>query len=50
MDAVAAGARLLGLAEVQWRSPVWNEGAVRCYDRLGAHAEEKLRCTLSVPG
>ncbi|MEV0111892.1 GNAT family N-acetyltransferase [Streptomyces sp. NPDC050844] len=48
MDAVSAEARALGLAEVQWQTPVWNEGAIRFYDRLGAAAAEKRRYTLSV--
>ncbi|MEU2288376.1 GNAT family N-acetyltransferase [Streptomyces sp. NPDC013178] len=48
MDAVTAEARALGLTEVQWQTPVWNEGAIRFYDRLGAHAKEKVRFTLTV--
>ncbi|WP_079152004.1 GNAT family N-acetyltransferase [Streptomyces sp. RTd22] len=50
MDAVAARARDLGLTEVQWNTPAWNEGAVRFYERLGAQAKEKLRYTLPVTG
>ncbi|MGW7259686.1 N-acetyltransferase family protein [Streptomyces sp. NPDC054834] len=48
MDAVVAEARRLGIAEVQWQTPVWNEGAVRFYDRLGAEAKEKFRYSLTV--
>jgi len=48
MDAVAAEARSLGLDEVQWQTPTWNDGAIRFYDRLGARAKEKVRYTLSV--
>ncbi|HZF92271.1 GNAT family N-acetyltransferase [Streptomyces sp.] len=48
MDAVTAEARALGLAEVQWQTPGWNEGAVRFYERLGARAQEKVRFTLAV--
>ncbi|MFF4688133.1 GNAT family N-acetyltransferase [Streptomyces sp. NPDC001307] len=48
MEAVVAEARRLGVAQVQWQTPAWNEGAVRFYDRLGARAKEKLRYTLPV--
>ncbi|WP_328442004.1 GNAT family N-acetyltransferase [Streptomyces sp. NBC_00444] len=48
MDAVVDEARQLGITEVQWQTPAWNEGAVRFYDRLGARAKEKLRYTLRV--
>ncbi|HEY9374763.1 GNAT family N-acetyltransferase [Streptomyces sp.] len=48
MAAVEAEARTLGLAEVQWQTPTWNEGAIRFYDRLGAHAKQKLRYSLPV--
>jgi GNAT superfamily N-acetyltransferase len=50
MDAVVDEARRLGLTEVQWQTPAWNEGAVRFYDRLGARAKEKLRYSLHVAG
>lgn len=46
MDAVAAEARELGLSEIQWQTPAWNEGAIRFYDRLGARSKDKLRYTL----
>lgn len=49
VDAVAAEARDLGMTEVQWQTPAWNDGAVRFYARLGAHAQEKLRYSLPVP-
>jgi GNAT superfamily N-acetyltransferase len=48
MDAVTAEARALGLTEVQWQTPSWNEGAIRFYDRLGARARAKTRFTLTV--
>lgn len=48
-DAVAAEARALGLTEVQWQTPAWNEGAIRFYGRIGADAKEKLRFTWPVP-
>jgi GNAT superfamily N-acetyltransferase len=50
MDAVLAEARALGLTEIQWNTPAWNEGAIRFYDRLGARAKEKLRYSLAVEG
>ncbi|MBO1337815.1 GNAT family N-acetyltransferase [Streptomyces sp. VRA16 Mangrove soil] len=45
--AVAAEARALGLDEIQWQTPTWNKDAARFYDRLGAHAKEKLRYSLA---
>lgn len=48
-DAVAAQARALGLTEVQWQTPAWNEGAIRFYERIGADAKEKVRYTWQVP-
>ena len=44
--AVRAEARALGLTEIQWQTPTWNEGAIRFYDRLGATAKPKLRYAL----
>ncbi|MCZ4124522.1 GNAT family N-acetyltransferase [Streptomyces sp. H39-S7] len=49
IDAVAAEAVALGLEEVQWNTPVWNEGAIRFYDRLGATSREKRRYAWTVP-
>ncbi|MDI2127767.1 GNAT family N-acetyltransferase [Yinghuangia seranimata] len=48
VEAVVDRARALGMAHVQWQTPVWNDGAIRFYDRLGATAKEKLRYTLPV--
>ncbi|MFE0171627.1 GNAT family N-acetyltransferase [Streptomyces sp. NPDC059002] len=48
LDAVAAEARGLGLTEVQWQTPVWNEGAIRFYDRMGVPAKEKVRYRMPV--
>ncbi|MFE7596683.1 GNAT family N-acetyltransferase [Streptomyces sp. NPDC057494] len=46
MEALRTEARTLGLPEIQWQTPAWNEGAIRFYDRLGATAKEKRRYTL----
>jgi GNAT superfamily N-acetyltransferase len=48
MEAVTAEARALGLDEIQWQTPAWNEGAARFYDRLGARPKEKLRYSLTL--
>ncbi|GAB7110440.1 GNAT family N-acetyltransferase [Streptomyces phaeofaciens JCM 4814] len=48
MDAVTEEARVLGLPEVQWQTPAWNEGAIRFYDRLGARGTDKRRYSLRV--
>ncbi|GAA0623231.1 GNAT family N-acetyltransferase [Streptomyces crystallinus] len=48
VDAVTAEARELGMAHVQWQTPVWNEGARRFYERMGARSSEKLRFVLPV--
>ncbi|MGW6390726.1 N-acetyltransferase family protein [Streptomyces sp. NPDC055103] len=48
VEAVIEEARALGLTEIQWQTPVWNEGAIRFYDRLGATSKEKRRYTLPV--
>ncbi|MDH6521269.1 GNAT superfamily N-acetyltransferase [Streptomyces sp. SAI-135] len=48
MDAVVAEARTLGLEEVQWQTPTWNDGAMRFYDRLGARPRQKVRYSLPV--
>ncbi|MFE6061204.1 GNAT family N-acetyltransferase [Streptomyces sp. NPDC056431] len=46
MAAVRAEASRLGLAEIQWQTPAWNESAIRFYDRLGATSKEKQRYSL----
>ncbi|MGW0118357.1 N-acetyltransferase family protein [Streptomyces sp. NPDC003327] len=46
MAAVREEARALGLTEIQWQTPTWNEGAIRFYDRLGATSKEKRRFSL----
>ncbi|MFD7319936.1 GNAT family N-acetyltransferase [Streptomyces sp. NPDC059875] len=46
--ALRAEARALGLTEIQWQTPTWNEGAIRFYDRLGATSKQKLRYSLPV--
>ncbi|MFF8277628.1 GNAT family N-acetyltransferase [Streptomyces lateritius] len=48
MTALRAEARALGLPEIQWQTPAWNEGAIRFYDRLGATSKQKLRYSLPV--
>nr|WP_078626275.1 GNAT family N-acetyltransferase [Streptomyces virginiae] len=48
VDGVAGLARELGLEQVQWQTPEWNEGAIRFYDRLGATGHRKLRYSLPV--
>ncbi|KJK49641.1 GNAT family N-acetyltransferase [Streptomyces sp. NRRL F-4428] len=48
VDGVARLARELGLEQVQWQTPDWNEAAIRFYDRLGAASNPKLRYTLPV--
>jgi GNAT superfamily N-acetyltransferase len=44
--AVADEARRAGAREVQWQTPDWNDGAIRFYERLGAHHSSKQRFTL----
>lgn len=48
MAALREEARSLGLTEIQWQTPTWNEGAIRFYDRLGATSKQKLRYSLAV--
>lgn len=48
VHAVRELARELGLGEVQWQTPDWNEGAIRFYDRLGATGRPKRRYALPV--
>lgn len=48
MDAVRGEARALGLDQVQWQTPAWNDGAIRFYGRIGAVAKEKRRFFLPV--
>jgi ribosomal protein S18 acetylase RimI-like enzyme len=44
--AVAEHARARGLTELQWQTPVWNDAAIRFYERLGAGRLPKERFTL----
>ncbi|WP_181765308.1 GNAT family N-acetyltransferase [Streptomyces albidus (ex Kaewkla and Franco 2022)] len=46
MEAVIAEAASMGIEEVQWNTPTWNEGAIRFYDRLGSTRRQKQRYTL----
>ncbi|WST92948.1 GNAT family N-acetyltransferase [Streptomyces erythrochromogenes] len=48
MEGVTELARELGLEQVQWQTPDWNEGAIRFYVRLGAASNPKFRYALSV--
>jgi len=48
IDAVRGHARSLGIRELQWQTPPWNEGAIRFYTRLGARQETKERFALSL--
>ncbi|MFD3948154.1 GNAT family N-acetyltransferase [Streptomyces sp. NPDC058579] len=48
MAALREEASSLGLTEIQWQTPTWNEGAIRFYDRLGATSKQKLRYSLAV--
>ncbi|MEF9885313.1 GNAT family N-acetyltransferase [Streptomyces sp. P9-A4] len=50
MNAVREEAARLGLAEIQWQTPSWNENAIRFYDRLGATSREKRRYSLPAEG
>jgi GNAT superfamily N-acetyltransferase len=45
---VAEVARQDGYSELQWQTPVWNDGAIRFYQRLGAHNQTKERFTLAL--
>jgi GNAT superfamily N-acetyltransferase len=38
----------LGIAEIQWQTPVWNELAIQFYQSLGASNAPKLRFTLNI--
>jgi GNAT superfamily N-acetyltransferase len=40
---IASLAYRLGCVNVQWQTPVWNERAIRFYQRLGAKGKQKVR-------
>lgn len=48
LQAVATHAREWGCSQLQWQTPVWNEAAIRFYDRLGATRLEKQRYSLAL--
>ena len=48
LHTVASAARTLGCTQLQWQTPVWNNDAIRFYDRLGATRLEKQRYTLAL--
>lgn len=50
VEAIRRRAVALGVREVQWQTPTWNEGAIRFYERLGATATPKVRFRLPVDG
>lgn len=49
MEAVVAEARSLGIWEIQWQTPVWNDDAIGFYDHMGANGKPKLHYTLPLP-
>lgn len=48
VDAVVDHARGLGLRELQWQTPAWNEGAIRFYRRMDVQQLGKERFFLSL--
>jgi ribosomal protein S18 acetylase RimI-like enzyme len=43
MDAVIAYGRRCGVTELQWQTPMWNDRAIRFYERAGATFAPKAR-------
>jgi len=41
-------ARRLGVDEMQWQTPTWNDGAIRFYQRIGASRQSKMRFRLDL--
>ena len=50
MNRIKCEARELGCNSVQWQTPVFNEGAIRFYKRIGAKSQSKERFTISSVG
>ena len=48
VEAVIDAARALGVTQLQWQTPNWNESARRFYARLGASSRDKARYTLEL--
>jgi ribosomal protein S18 acetylase RimI-like enzyme len=48
MGALIDHAKTQGISEIQWQTPVWNEGAIGFYQRLGAVMVEKKRFSLII--
>ncbi|MEL4318628.1 GNAT family N-acetyltransferase [Leifsonia sp. YIM 134122] len=48
VDALRDLAGELGVGEMRWQTPDWNEGAIRFYDRTGATRSTKQRYTLFI--
>jgi L-amino acid N-acyltransferase YncA len=48
MQTLMAFGRFKGCCDMQWQTPVWNEGATRFYQRQGAKALEKTRFSLAL--
>ncbi|KAB2349681.1 GNAT family N-acetyltransferase [Actinomadura rudentiformis] len=46
LDHLRGIARQIGVTQIQWQTPSWNNDAIRFYDRSGAHGEPKIRYTL----
>jgi GNAT superfamily N-acetyltransferase len=46
LDAVRDHAMVIGVTELQWQTPAWNERAQRFYIRAGATGSQKMRFTL----
>lgn len=38
----------LGVDEMQWQTPEWNDGAIRLYRRIGASGQSKVRFRLDL--
>lgn len=45
MEVIARHARLWGIAQLEWQTPVWNTSAIAFYERLGGSGADKVRFT-----
>ena len=50
LDTVVCHAERSGYNELQWQTPVWNDGAIGFYEALGAESSAKMRFRLVVSG
>ena len=48
MDKVKQSAARLGCGHIQWQTPTFNEGAIKFYNRIGAHSKPKERFFLAI--